>query len=73
MHSRASRQPLPWALGSREWTAQLPVLAHFRFHHSEQGVGPALKMVGYSTVNCTVSQQYSRQHEVVLCALWSVS
>ena len=25
-----------------------------------------------STVNCTVSQQYSCQHEVLLCALWSV-
>ena len=25
-----------------------------------------------STVNCTVSEQYSCQHEVLLCALWSV-
>ena len=26
--SSLRRQPLPWALWSREWTAQLPVLAH---------------------------------------------
>ena len=25
-----------------------------------------------STVRCTISQQYSYQHEVLLCALWSV-
>ena len=30
------------------------------------------EMVSYSTVNCTVSQQYSCQHDVLLCALWSV-
>ena len=32
----------------------------------------AIEMVSHSTVNCTVSQQYSYQHEVLLCALWSV-
>ena len=34
--------------------------------------GRAFEMVSHSTLNCTVSEQYSCQHEVALCALWSV-